>query len=88
MFGSFADFNKNYLTPIQKQNSKPVTEELRRKIYPFILRRLKMEVLTDLPERMEQTLYVEMTEPQKELYHQRREMYKRAIREQIQAKRG
>ncbi|MFK5952838.1 MAG: DEAD/DEAH box helicase [Desulfobacterium sp.] len=86
MFGSFADFNKNYLIPIQKHNSKPVTEELRRKIYPFILRRLKMEVLTDLPERMEQTLYVEMTGPQKELYHQRREMYRTAIREQIQTK--
>ncbi len=86
MFGSFADFNKNYLIPIQKHNSKPVTEELRRKIYPFILRRLKMDVLTDLPERMEQTLYVEMTEPQKALYNQRREMYRTALREQIQTK--
>jgi len=86
MFGSFSDFNKHYLNPIQKQNDKTVIEELRRKIYPFILRRLKSDVLTDLPERMEQTLYVEMTVEQKELYHQRRDMYRTAIREQIRTK--
>ncbi len=86
MFGSFFDFNKNYLTPIQKQNNKAVTQELRRKIYPFILRRLKMDVLTDLPERMEQILYVEMSGKQKELYHQRREMYRVAIRNQIKSR--
>lgn len=84
MFGSFNDFNRNYLAPIQKQGDKAVTGELRRKIYPFILRRLKMDVLTDLPERMEQTLYVAMSEEQKKLYHQRRAMYKKAIQEEIQ----
>ena len=86
MFGSFNDFNRNYLAPIQKEGDKNVTRELRRKIYPFILRRLKSDVLKDLPERMEQTLYVEMSEEQKKLYHQRREMYRHAIKEEIEKK--
>lgn len=86
MFGTFNDFTRNYLTPIQKQADKSVTRELRRKIYPFILRRLKTDVLTDLPERMEQTLFVEMSDAQKSLYHQRREMYRHAIQEEIQKK--
>ena len=45
MFGSEADFNRNYLLPIQQHNDKEAARELRRKIYPFVLRRLKREVL-------------------------------------------
>ena len=86
MLGTSGDFNKNYLTPIQKDDNKEVVKELRKKIYPFILRRLKNEVLKDLPNKMEQTLFVDMTEEQAKLYHQRRLMYKNAIKEEIAAK--
>ena len=86
MFGSFSDFTKNYLVPIQKNDNKTVTKELRKKIYPFVLRRLKAQVLKDLPDKMEQVLYVDMSPEQAKLYHQRRLMYKRAIHEEIQAR--
>nr|WP_320016940.1 DEAD/DEAH box helicase [uncultured Desulfobacter sp.] len=86
MFGTFSDFSKNYLNPIQKNDNKAVAKELRKKIYPFVLRRLKTQVLKDLPDKMEQVLHVDMSREQAALYHQRRLMYKRAIQEEIQAK--
>ncbi len=86
MFGTISDFTKNYLNPIQKDDNKTVVKELRKKIYPFILRRLKTQVLKDLPDKMEQTLFVDMTKQQAKLYHQRRQMYRDAIKKQIKTK--
>ena len=83
MFGSAQNFNDNYLIPIQKNRDTDAILELRKKIYPFILRRLKSEVLTELPDKIEQTLYVEMSEPQAKLYEQRRLFYQEAIKQQI-----
>ena len=86
MFGSIENFNQHYLSPIQKNNDKDVTVELRKKIYPFILRRLKKDVLKELPGKIEQVLYVEMSEPQRKLYEQRRMFYKEAIEQQVAMK--
>ncbi|MEW6609332.1 MAG: SNF2-related protein [bacterium] len=46
--------------PIQKENDKDVLYELKKKIYPFVLRRLKKEVLKDLPDKIEQILFVDI----------------------------
>lgn len=83
MFGSIEDFNASYTYPIQRTGDKEASESLRRKIFPFILRRLKKDVLDDLPDRIDQTLYVEMSETQKRLYDQRRLSYKQQIDEAI-----
>lgn len=37
---------------------------------PFILRRVKQSVLTDLPERIEKTVYIELSEPERTVYRQ------------------
>ncbi|WP_114781400.1 DEAD/DEAH box helicase [Botryobacter ruber] len=84
MFGSAEDFNEHYALPIQKDNDKDATEQLRRKIYPFILRRLKKNVLKELPAKMEQTLYVEMSNEQKKFYEQRRQYFYESINNQIE----
>ncbi len=86
MFGSLENFNQNYLTPIQKDNNQETTADLRKKIYPFILRRLKKDVLTELPDKIEQILYVEMSHEQKKLYEQRRQYYQEAIQQQVAIK--
>lgn len=83
MFGSLDDFNASYTNPIQRFGDKDASESLRRKIFPFILRRLKKDVLNDLPERIDQTIYVEMTEKQKRLYNERRQSYRVQINELI-----
>ena len=87
MFGTVNQFNQNYLSPIQKDNDKAAIRQLRKKIYPFILRRLKKDVLKDLPDKIEQTLFIEMSEKQQKLYESRRSFYKAAIDSSI-ASRG
>jgi len=85
MFRSEKEFARRYGDPIQHHNDKSAIQELRKKIYPFILRRLKQDVLSDLPEKVEQVLYVEMGPEQKKLYDERRLFYKQAIGHQIAA---
>lgn len=85
MFGTLDDFNRTYGFPIQKNNDKEAMQSLRRKIYPFILRRLKKDVLTELPDRMEQTLYVEMNPDQQKLYEERRLYYYQQVKTTIAA---
>ncbi len=43
-------------------------DELRQRIAPYVLRRLRNEVLLDLPERIDSNFFVEMTEPQWHAY--------------------
>lgn len=90
MFGTIDDFNALYTNPIQRTGDKEAMQSLRRKIFPFMLRRLKSEVLNDLPDRIEQTTYVEMSPEQERLYNQRRiyfqEQIGKAIHEQGVAK--
>jgi len=83
MFGSADEFNRYYTIPIQQNNDKEVAAELRRKVYPFILRRLKKDVLKELPRKIEQTLFVEMSDEQKRLYEQRRTYYHTYLKNQI-----
>lgn len=83
MFGSLEDFNVRYGGPIQRECDPEAMESLRRKIFPFILRRLKRDVLHDLPDRVDETLYVEMEPDHRKLYENRRLYYKEAINEKI-----
>ncbi|MFN4766852.1 MAG: DEAD/DEAH box helicase [Ignavibacteria bacterium] len=85
MFGGPDEFTRMYATPIQRENSKEIASELRRKIFPFILRRLKKEVAKELPDRIEQTIFIEMSPEQMSYYEQRRNFYYQTIREEIQA---
>ena len=45
-------------------------DELRRRISPYILRRVRDEVLLDLPDRIDNNFFVEMTDPQWDAYHE------------------
>lgn len=83
MLGSLDDFNTRYAAPIQHGADKEATEALRRKIFPFMLRRLKKDVLKELPDRMEQTLYVEMEPDHQRFYEERRRYYQETIQASI-----
>jgi superfamily II DNA or RNA helicase len=45
-------------------------KQIRKIVHPFILRRMKTEVAQDLPEKIEQVIYVEMEEGQQRLYEE------------------
>ncbi len=85
MLGTLDDFNKQYASPIQHDADKEATEALRRKIFPFMLRRLKKDVLKELPDRTEQTLYVEMEPSHAQFYEERRRYYQQAIQQSIKS---
>ena len=83
LFGSLDRFNRRYATPIQKEGDCDAATELRRKIHPFVLRRLKREVLKELPDKTEQVLWVEMGVNQRKLYERRRRQFHEALKNQI-----
>ncbi len=83
MFGSPEEFSRNYAIPVQRNDDKDALHELKKKIYPFILRRLKRDVLKELPEKVEQTLFVDMSDEQKVFYELRRRFYYETVKSQI-----
>ena len=50
---------------------------------PFILRRTKQQVLDELPDKTEQTLYCEMSAEQKRMYEELRTYYRQQISQQV-----
>jgi len=78
-FGSEKMFNERYLHPIQDSGDEEVMRDLRSRIYPFMLRRLKRDVLKDLPAKTEETSFIELEETHLTVYHRRRQEYKQLI---------
>ncbi|WP_426192262.1 DEAD/DEAH box helicase [Massilia sp. DWR3-1-1] len=72
LLGSAEQFNLRFAGPIEKAQDKRAEQgartRLRRLIQPFILRRTKAQVLTELPPRTEIVLPVDLTAPETALY--------------------
>ena len=81
LLGSLAQFRANFASAIERDADPAAQGRLRRLIAPFVLRRLKTDVLDDLPERTEITLHVEMSDEEATLYEALRQ---RAV-EQLEA---
>ncbi|MBQ8159182.1 MAG: DEAD/DEAH box helicase [Clostridia bacterium] len=65
---SQAEFRSYFEEPISHLGDAEATERLRKMTGPFILRRLKQDVLRDLPEKLEEVRYVTMEEDQRRIY--------------------
>lgn len=65
---SYKNFKENYENPIIKDNDIDALNKLNEQIKPFILRRLKKDVLTELPDKIETSSYTKMDDKQKMLY--------------------
>ncbi len=63
-----SEFNYRYVTPIMEREDKTVEKRLKSQIYPFILRRMKRDVAKDLPDKIENVAYCELTPEQKDFY--------------------
>ncbi|MEE3718146.1 DEAD/DEAH box helicase [Tumidithrix elongata RA019] len=68
--GKEAQFKKSFETPIQKNNDPIQAGILKKLVEPFILRRLKTDrsIIKDLPDKIEQKLYTNLTKEQASLY--------------------
>ncbi|MFN2356104.1 MAG: DEAD/DEAH box helicase, partial [Desulfopila sp.] len=72
LLGSFKKFNEKFAIPIERDQDNEVRNLLRKLIRPFILRRLKSDVLQELPAKTEITLEVEMSNDELLLYEAQR----------------
>jgi SNF2 family DNA or RNA helicase len=79
----YAKFSKDYEVPIVKNGDKLVLEKLRALVTPFVLRRLKKDVLKELPDKTETTLYVNLEGEQKKLYLANLALIKKDLKEQF-----
>ncbi len=74
-------FKKSFELPIVKYKDEMAIKRLRQMISPFVLRRLKKDVLKDLPDKIEQTTYAKFQGEQLDLYN----AYVAKIKEGIQS---
>ena len=65
---TYSYFKKQYEQPIVKENDMGMLKELKRMVEPFILRRVKKDVLKELPEKVENTMLIELDEETRKLY--------------------
>ena len=68
MLGSEGEFVRNFSKPIDLNGDKEQAMMLKKLIHPFILRRTKEQVASDLPPKSEIVLYCEMGEDQRKHY--------------------
>ena len=68
VLGSVETFSTDFLTPIKDHKNKKVEERLRRLIHPFILRRNRKQVLTELPDLTIDDRTCELSDTQVKLY--------------------
>ncbi len=68
--GKEAQFRKSFEIPIQRDNNRIKSTTLKKLVEPFILRRVKTDqsIINDLPDKVEQKLYCNLTKEQASLY--------------------
>lgn len=70
LLGSAASFRARFAVPIERDHDPAATARLRALVAPFVLRRVKTDpdVISDLPEKFEQTVRANLTAEQAALY--------------------
>ena len=83
-FMGIKHFKDTYSNPIDKDGNEQVAQELQRLINPFILRRTKEKVASELPPKVEDVIYCEMDAEQRKVYDAYRNKYRNKILNQIE----
>ncbi|MCW5199073.1 DEAD/DEAH box helicase, partial [Desulfobulbus sp. F3] len=68
LLGTYKQFNTRFGIPIEKHGDRTARRQLKKLIRPFMLRRIKSQVLDELPPRTEITLRVEMKKSEMAFY--------------------
>ncbi len=68
LLGSREGFQKRFAIPIERDRDPGARQALRTLIRPFLLRRTKAAVLSELPPRTEQTMQIEMSDAERAFY--------------------
>ncbi|HEV7930682.1 MAG TPA: SNF2-related protein, partial [Nitrosospira sp.] len=81
--GNLTSFNKEFVVPIQSHHDQRAVQRFKRTTAPFLLRRLKSDksIISDLPDKIEQDQYCELSPKQAALYES-------VVRESLRVIRG
>lgn len=79
LLGSQESFQERFAVPIERDGDHGVRNQLKRLVSPFILRRTKAQVLTELPPRTETTLRIDPSAEEAAFYEAVRERAIQAI---------
>ncbi|KAB8144035.1 serine/threonine protein kinase [Chloroflexia bacterium SDU3-3] len=76
LLGSLDYFRQEFVNPIERQQRGETSDFLRKMVFPFILRRTKDQVATDLPPRTERVIVCDMEPAQLKVYNKQRDIYR------------
>jgi superfamily II DNA or RNA helicase len=85
LLGGKREFQERFAKPIEAERSEEAASELRKLVFPFILRRKKEDVVKELPPKSEIVLYSEMEDKQAALYTNLRERCREMVRGRIES---
>lgn len=73
LLGSFEDFNRRFIVPIEQNSNRIAQQQLDRLVKPFMLRRTKDKVARELPEKEEIYQHVTLSEEEQLTYEAMRQ---------------
>lgn len=76
LLGTQAFFNEEYVQAIEKRKDEEKARKLQAIIKPFVLRRTKEQVASELPAKTEQIFYCDMSEDQAAYYEKTKSAYR------------
>jgi superfamily II DNA or RNA helicase len=76
LLGTQAFFNEEYVQAIEKRKDEEKARKLQAIIKPFVLRRTKEQVASELPAKTEQVFYCDMSEDQAAYYEKTKSAYR------------
>lgn len=76
-------FKREFAVPIDKYGDKTKSEQLRKMVYPFMLRRTKEQVAADLPDKTETILWCSMGKAQRSMYDEYKNYYRSMLLKKI-----
>jgi superfamily II DNA or RNA helicase len=79
LLGNHHFFQANFVTPIEKKKDEEKAKKLQALIKPFVLRRTKGQVATELPPKTEQLFYCQMSEEQAQYYEKTKSEYRNEL---------
>ena len=79
-------FKGSFETPIVKMGDERATGRLRSMVAPFVIRRLKKDVLKELPDKTETIIYNQMEEEQATLYKAHLAMMQKEFNKEVKEK--
>ncbi|MDF1561037.1 MAG: SNF2-related protein [Bacteroidales bacterium] len=85
LLGSLTFFRREFARPIEKNFEEEKENRLRKIIQPFIMRRTKEMVVTELPPVTEQVIHCDMSDEQAAIYEREKSAVRNSILENIES---